>query len=120
MLDLTACVVCRSVVGERLGREDVQVCNLLRSAEGLGWGDRCWDGRSYLLCMKRIGDFGIMLRCTLGGVHGDCVGDRIWSRVLGTRGASQGGRDATRLGGARGDGSSNLGSNVTRLSFVRL
>jgi hypothetical protein len=29
MLDLTACVVCRSVVGERLSREDAQVCNLL-------------------------------------------------------------------------------------------
>jgi hypothetical protein len=37
MLDLTACVVCRSFVGERLGREDAQVCNLLGSAEGLGW-----------------------------------------------------------------------------------
>jgi hypothetical protein len=44
MLDFTACVVCRSVVGERLGREDAQVCNALRSAEGLGWGDRLgWE-----------------------------------------------------------------------------
>jgi hypothetical protein len=59
MLDLTACVVCRSVVGERLGREDAQVCNLLRSEEGLGWGDRCWDGRSYSLCMKRNAYVGI-------------------------------------------------------------
>jgi hypothetical protein len=70
--------------------------------------------------MLVFGEFGIMLGCTLGGVHGDCNGDRIWSRVSGTSGESRGGRDATRLGGARGDGSSNLGSNVTHLSFVGL
>jgi hypothetical protein len=61
-----------------------------------------------------------MLGCTLGGVRGNCNGDRIWSRVSGTSGASRGGRDATRLGGACDDGSSNLGSNVTRLSFIGL
>ncbi len=70
--------------------------------------------------MLVFGDFGIMLGCTLGGMRGDCNGDRIWSCVLGTSGALHGGRDATRLGGARGDGSSNLGSNVIRLSFIRL
>jgi hypothetical protein len=70
--------------------------------------------------MLVFGDFGIMLGCTLGDVHGDCDGDRIWLHVLGTSGALRGGRDATRLGGARGDGSSNLGSNVTHLSFVGL
>jgi hypothetical protein len=70
--------------------------------------------------MLVFGDFGIMLGCTLGGVHGDCNGDRIWWHVSGTSGASGGGRDATRLGGACGDGSLNLGSNVTRLSFVGL
>ncbi len=37
MLDLTVCVVCRSVVGEQLGHEDAQVCNSLRSVEGVGW-----------------------------------------------------------------------------------
>jgi hypothetical protein len=70
--------------------------------------------------MLVFGEFGIMLGCTLGGVRGDCDGDRIWLRVSGTSGESHGGRDYTRLGGARGDGSSNLGSNVTRLSFVGL
>ncbi len=70
--------------------------------------------------MLVFGEFGIMLGCTLGGVHGDCNGDRIWLRVLGTSGESRGGRDATCLGGAHGDGSSNLGSNMTRLSFVGL
>ncbi len=69
--------------------------------------------------MLVFGEFGTMLGCTLGGVHGDCDGDRIWLPcVLGTSGESRGGGDATRLGGARGDGSSNLGSNVTHLSFV--
>ncbi len=70
--------------------------------------------------MLVFGNFGIMLGCTLGGVHGDCNGDRIWLRVSGTSGALPGGRDVTRLGGACGDGSSNLGSNVTRLSFIVL
>jgi hypothetical protein len=70
--------------------------------------------------MLVFGDFGIMLGCTLGGVHGDSNGDRICLRVSGTSGALRGGRDATRLEGARGDGSSNLGSNVTRLSFIGL
>jgi hypothetical protein len=70
--------------------------------------------------MLVFGEFGIMLGCTLGGVGGDCNGDKIWSNVLGTSGELHGGRDATRLGGACGDGSSNLGSNVTRLSFVGL
>jgi hypothetical protein len=70
--------------------------------------------------MLVFGDFGIMLRCTLGGVCGNCNGDRIWWRVLGTSGASCGGRDATRLGGAHSDGSSNFGSNVSCLSFVGL
>jgi hypothetical protein len=70
--------------------------------------------------MLVFGDFGIMLGCTLGGVHGDCNGDRIWLCVSGTSSASRDGRDATCLGGARGDGSSNLDSNVTRLSFVGL
>ncbi len=70
--------------------------------------------------MLVFGEFWIMLGCTLGGVHGDCNGDMIWLRLLGTSGESHGGRDATRLGGAPGDESSNLGSNVTRLSFVGL
>ncbi len=70
--------------------------------------------------MLVFGEFGIMLGCTLGGVHGDCDGDRIRLRVLGTSSELRCGRDATRLGGARGDGSSNLGSNVPRLSFIRL
>ncbi len=68
--------------------------------------------------MLVFGEFGIMLGCTLGGVSRDCDGDRIRSRVLGTSGESHGGREVTRLGGARGDGSSNLDSNVTHLSFV--
>jgi hypothetical protein len=70
--------------------------------------------------MLVFGEFGIMLVCTLGSVREDCNGDRIRSRVLGTSGELHGGRDATRLGGARGDGSSNLGSNVTPLSFIGL
>jgi hypothetical protein len=70
--------------------------------------------------MLVFGEFGIMLGCTLGGVWGDCDGDRIRLSVLGTSSELCGGRDATRLGGARGDESSNLGSNVTRLSFVGL
>jgi hypothetical protein len=70
--------------------------------------------------MLVFGEFGIMLGCTLGGVRGDCNGDRIGLRVLGTSGELRGGRDATCLGGDRGDGSSNLGSNVTCLSFVGL
>jgi hypothetical protein len=70
--------------------------------------------------MLVFGEFGIMLGCTLGGVCRDCNGDRIRSHVLGASRESCGGRDATPLGGARGDGSSNLGSNVTRLSFVGL
>ncbi len=70
--------------------------------------------------MLVFGEFGIMLGCTLRGVHRDCDGDRIRSRVSGTSSESRGGRDATCLGGARSDGGSNLGSNVTRLSFVGL
>jgi hypothetical protein len=70
--------------------------------------------------MLVFGEFGIMLGCTLGGVHGDCNGDRIRSCVSGTSGELCGGRDATHLGGACGDGSSNLGSNVTCLSFIGL
>ncbi len=48
--------------------------------------------------MLVFGEFGIMLGCTLGSVHGDCDGDRIRLHVLGTSGESCGGRDATRLG----------------------
>jgi hypothetical protein len=70
--------------------------------------------------MLVFGEFGIMSGYTLGGVHGDCNGDRIRLRVLGTSSELHGGRDATRLGGACGDGSSNLGSNVTHLFFVGL
>ncbi len=70
--------------------------------------------------MLVFGEFRIMLGCILLVVHKDCDGDRIRLHVLGTSGESCGGRDATRLGGACGDGSSNLGSNVTHLSFVRL
>ncbi len=33
--------------------------------------------------MLVFGEFGIMLGCTLGGVHKDCDGDRIWLRVSG-------------------------------------
>ncbi len=55
--------------------------------------------------MLVFGEFGIMLGCTLGGVHGDCDGDRIRLCVLGNSGELRGGRDATRLEGARGDGS---------------
>ncbi len=55
--------------------------------------------------MLVFGDFGIMLGCTLGCVRGDYDGDRIWLRVLGISSVLRGGRDATRLGGARGDGS---------------
>ena len=50
MLDLTACVVCRSVIGEKLGRKDAQVCNSLRSLEGFGYGDGCWY---YVPCVER-------------------------------------------------------------------
>ncbi len=69
--------------------------------------------------MVVFGEFGIMLGCTLGGVRRDCDGDRIQSCVLGTSGV-RGGKDATCHGGACGDGSSNLDSNVTCLSFVGL
>ncbi len=51
MLNLTACVVCRGIVEASVGCEDAQVCNLLRPAVGLGWGDGCWSGRGYLLCI---------------------------------------------------------------------
>ncbi len=42
ILGLTVHVVCRrDIVEVSIGREDAQVCNLLRPAEGLGWGDGC-------------------------------------------------------------------------------
>ena len=36
--------------------------------------------------MLVFGEIGIMLGCTLGGVHGDCDGDRIQLCVSGTSG----------------------------------
>ena len=73
---------------------------------GMGGAIRCaLRGMDMLV----FGEFGIMLGCTLGGVWGDCDGDRIQLHVSGTSGELRGGRDATHLGGARGDGSSNLG-----------
>jgi hypothetical protein len=41
---------------------------------------------------------GAKLGCTLGGVHGDRDGDRIWSRASRTGGESHGGRGATCVG----------------------
>ena len=41
---------------------------------------------------------GAKLGCTLGGVHGDCDGDRIWSRSSRTGSELRGGRGATCLG----------------------
>ena len=41
---------------------------------------------------------GATLGCTLGGVHGDCDGDRIRLRALRTGGELHGGRGATCLG----------------------
>ncbi len=41
---------------------------------------------------------GAKLGCTLGGVRGDCDGDRIWSRALRTGDELCGGRGATCLG----------------------
>ncbi len=71
---------------------------------GMGGAIRCaLRGMDMLV----FGEFGIMLGCTLGGVRGDCN-------------ELHGGRDATCLGGAGGDGSSNLGYNVAHLSFVGL
>ncbi len=46
MLNLTARVVCRGIVEVSVGCENAQVCNSLRPAEGLGWGDGCWSERS--------------------------------------------------------------------------
>ena len=48
--------------------------------------------------MLVFGEFGIMLGCTLGGVRGDCNGDRIRLRASRTGGELRGGRDATCLG----------------------
>ncbi len=110
MLNLTAHVVCRGIVKASVGCEDAQVCNLLRPAEGLGWGDGCWSGRSY--CHGGTSDrirgashpnsivakSGAKLGCTLGGVHGDCDGDRILSRSSRTGSELRGGRGATCLG----------------------
>jgi hypothetical protein len=45
MLDLTAGVVGRGVVGARFGHEDAQIRGSLRPAEWLGCGDGCWRGR---------------------------------------------------------------------------
>ncbi len=53
MLHSTARVVCRHIIGGWLGREDAQISDALRSAEGLGCGDVCWDGQSYAPCMQR-------------------------------------------------------------------
>ncbi len=64
--------------------------------------------------MLVFGEFGIMLGCTLGGVRGDCDGDRIRSRVLGTSSELHGGRDATRLWGARDD--SILSAKLIRIA----
>jgi hypothetical protein len=49
MLKLTMRVVCRGIVEASVGCEDAPVCNLLRPAEGLGWGDGCWIGRMVIL-----------------------------------------------------------------------
>ncbi len=49
ILNLIAYVVCGGIVEASVGCGDAQVCNSLRPAEGLGWGDGCWSGRSYLL-----------------------------------------------------------------------
>ena len=110
MLNLTACVVCRGIVKASVGCGDAQVCNLLRPAEGLGWGDGCWSGKSYLswrhngrnqgCCPPKqfLAKSGAKLGCTLGGVRGDYNGDRIWLHALGTGGESRVGGGATCLG----------------------
>ena len=41
---------------------------------------------------------GAKLSCTLGGMHGDCDGDRIQSRASRTGGELCGGRGATCIG----------------------
>jgi len=53
MLDLTVRVLCRSIIEASAGCKDAYVCNWLRPVEGLGWGDGCWNGWSYSLCMER-------------------------------------------------------------------
>jgi hypothetical protein len=110
MLNLTVHVVCRGIVKASVGCEAAQVCNLLRPAEGHGWGDGGWSGRSYL-SWRHIGlirgashpnsivaKSGAKLGCTLGGVQGDCNGDRIRLRASMTGGVLLGRRGATCIG----------------------
>ena len=49
--------------------------------------------------ISTFGEFGIKLDCTLGGVHGDCDGAMMPSRVLGSGGESCGGRGTSFLEG---------------------
>ena len=41
---------------------------------------------------------GVRMGCILGGVHGEGVGDRVWSRILGIGGELCDGRGAACLG----------------------
>jgi hypothetical protein len=60
----------------------------------MGVGEGGGMRRSYSFLDKS----GVRMGCTLGGVHGEGVGDRVWSRILGIGGELCDGRGAACLG----------------------